>query len=160
MAYQKLNASRALRIVFSDTIPIPNIATQTADGSATATTVGKLVDSAKDFVTLGIKPGFIIYNTTDTTAALVTAVDSATTLSISADVFVSGETYKIFAEEEKNGCLLKIGDAGAGTKITRVLTSGKDDLKIEGATNGETTGLQVLKVFSTSTTITSAYALW
>ena len=137
MAYQKLNAGRAIRIVFSDTISIPNVATATATGSATATTANKLVDSTKDFSALGIQKGFIIYNTTDNTAALVTAVDSATTLSVSADVFASGETYVIYSEAEKNGVLVFVGDlGGSSADDIRVLTSGGDDVTIAGVNKG------------------------
>lgn len=163
MAYQKLNTSRAIRVVLSDTIPIPNIASEIlgAKGSATATTANKLVDSTKDFTALGVKKGDIIYNTTDNTAALVTAVDSATTLSVSADVFASGETYRIFSEEEKNGCLLMIGNHGASTNgDVRILTSGGDDVVISGVTHGQVVPISIKKIFSTSTTIVTAYALW
>ena len=64
-------------------------------GTTTSTTASKLVDSSGLFVTKGIKIGDRITNTTDTTYATVTAIDSATTLSVSADVFISGETYTI-----------------------------------------------------------------
>ena len=64
-------------------------------GTTTSTTANKLVDSGGDFVNIGIKAGMIVYNTTDSTEATVTAVDSATTLSLSADVFTSGEVYVI-----------------------------------------------------------------
>lgn len=160
MAYQKLNAGRALRIAFSDTVPIPNIATLAVSGSASATTANKLVDSTKDFEALGVKPGFIIYNTTDNTAALVTAVDSATTLSVSADVFASGENYRIYAEEEKNGAILYIGDLGAAAEDDiRILTAGEDDVTIVGVSKG-LIPIQIKKIFSTGTSIVSAYALW
>jgi hypothetical protein len=161
MAYQKLNAGRVLRIVFSDTIPIPNIATRFVSGSATATTSGKLVDSTKNFITLGVKVGNIIYNTTDNTAATVTAVDSATTLSVSANVFASGEVYSIFAEEEKNGVTFLLGGHGADPHgSVRVLTAGEDDVVISGLTHGTYVPIQIKKIFSTSTDIDSAYALW
>lgn len=64
-------------------------------GTTTATTASKLVDTSENFTTRGIKVGDKIKNTTDTTYAIVTAVDSATTLSISADVMASGENYTI-----------------------------------------------------------------
>jgi hypothetical protein len=62
--------------------------------TADATEAGKLVDSSEDFVTEGIKAGDTVKNTTDTTYAYVTAV-ATTKLTLSADIFVSGETYKI-----------------------------------------------------------------
>lgn len=63
-------------------------------GTTDGTTTSKLVDSAQNFdVTVGV--GMTVKNTTDTTYAVVTAVDSATTLSLSADIMVSGEAYQI-----------------------------------------------------------------
>ena len=64
-------------------------------GTTTATTGDKLVDSSENFTTQGVRIGDRITNVTDTTYAVVTAVDSSTTLSVSADVFTSGEVYSI-----------------------------------------------------------------
>ena len=64
-------------------------------GITTATTSDKLVDSSESFTTQGVRIGDRINNVTDTTYATVTAIDSATTLSVSADVFASGESYTI-----------------------------------------------------------------
>jgi len=65
----------------------------TTDG----TTASKLVDSGADFVTDKVQVGDIVYNTTDLTQTTVTAVDDLHTLSLVADIFVSGEDYKIRA---------------------------------------------------------------
>lgn len=65
------------------------IVTSTTDG----TTSNKLVDSAVNFTSLGVAAGDKVRNTTDNTEANVTAVDNATTLSISSDIMVSGEDY-------------------------------------------------------------------
>jgi len=67
------------------------LVTSTTDG----TTSNKLVDSAVNFTSLGIAAGDKVRNTTDDTEAVVTAVDDATTLSISSDIMVSGEDYII-----------------------------------------------------------------
>lgn len=64
-------------------------------GTATSTTADKLVDTAADFVTDGIQVGDTVLNLTDITSATVTAVDSATQLSLSADIMASGEIYRI-----------------------------------------------------------------
>jgi len=79
--------------------------TYTSTGTTDATTADKLVDSAADFVTDGVSAGMVIYNTTDGTYAVVTAVDDLNTLSVSNDVFVSGEGYQI-------GSAILNGDAG------------------------------------------------
>lgn len=67
------------------------ITTSTTDG----TTSDKLVDSTVNFSSLGVAAGDKVRNTTDDTEAVVTAVDSATVLSISSDIMVSGEDYII-----------------------------------------------------------------
>ena len=69
--------------------------TPKSDGAATSTVANKLVDATADFVTDAIAAGHIVANITDQTFAAVTAVDNLTTLSLSADIFVSGETYTI-----------------------------------------------------------------
>jgi len=69
-------------------------------GVATATTSNKLTDSAGAFTTAGanglIAVGDILKNTTDGTYALITAIDSATALSISADIMADEEEYEIY----------------------------------------------------------------
>ena len=62
----------------------------TTDGVA----ANKLIQSGQNFLTT-VTVGDVIYNTTDGTYALVTAIDSDTQLSISADIMASGEVYRI-----------------------------------------------------------------
>ena len=69
---------------------IPSNTTWTTDW----TTSNKLVDSTASFWSALL--GKIVYNSTDNTEALVTAVDSATTLSVSADIFTSWESYVLW----------------------------------------------------------------
>lgn len=64
--------------------------------TCTATTSNKLTDSAGDFVTNAIAVGDVIKNTTTGKFALVTAVDSATALSVSADIFSNTNAYVIY----------------------------------------------------------------
>lgn len=70
------------------------VITKTESGTATSTTASKLVDTAGQF-TANVKVGDIVSNTTDNTTASVTAVDSNTQLSLSADIMASGEAYVI-----------------------------------------------------------------
>lgn len=60
-------------------------------GSATSTTSNKLVDSSASFATSIV--GQTVYNLKDKTSAMVTARDSATTLSLDANIMASGENY-------------------------------------------------------------------
>ena len=81
-------------------------------GTATSTTANKLVDSGKDFSASGLnvqvndivfddnipledKIFNIVFDYTGNDYARVTAVDNATTLSLNADIVVSGDAYEI-----------------------------------------------------------------
>ena len=66
-------------------------------GTTTSATANKLVDSTQNFNTTA-QVGSFIKNTTDSTTASVTAIDSDTTLSISSDIMASGENYILFAK--------------------------------------------------------------
>lgn len=70
-------------------------------GTATATTSNKLTDSAGAFTTAQsngviVAVGDIVKNTTTGKFALVTAIDSATALSVSADIFSNTNAYTIY----------------------------------------------------------------
>lgn len=78
-------------------------------GTTTATTTDKLVDGTKTF-TSTVRVGDLVKNTTDDTTATVTAVDSDTTLSLSADIMVSGEAYEIKYEADKVITLKKVNE--------------------------------------------------
>ncbi len=65
--------------------------------AATATTSNKLTDAGGLFTTTSaIAVGDIVKNTATGKYALVTAVDSATALSLSADIFLITDTYVIY----------------------------------------------------------------
>ena len=65
-------------------------------GTSTTTTANKLVQSGQDFLTT-VKVGDIVQNTTDTVSATVTAVDSNTVLSLSADVVPTAKAFVIYS---------------------------------------------------------------
>lgn len=71
--------------------------TPISTGNTDATTASKLEDSTADFVADGVKVGDLVQNTTDGTATHVAAVDDLNTLSLSDDIFVSGENYQVYA---------------------------------------------------------------
>ena len=64
-------------------------------GTATSTSAGKLVDTAANFTTAGVQIGHWVHNTTSNIATQVTAVDSATQLSVKLDIFTSGNAYSV-----------------------------------------------------------------
>ncbi len=63
-------------------------------GVTSATTATKLEDSTQNFLST-VSVGDLVRNTTDTTFALVTAVDSDTVLSVDSDIFTITENYVI-----------------------------------------------------------------
>lgn len=83
---------------------------QKETGSATSTSANHLVDSTANFTGAGVDVGDEVWNSTDNTFALVTVVNSATDLTLSADIFTSGENYIIQGEFTHN-----IGDTDMGS---------------------------------------------
>ncbi|MCP4340900.1 MAG: hypothetical protein GY799_18920 [Desulfobulbaceae bacterium] len=87
---RNLGTQRITVQVVDDPLAVKKVSS-TTDG----TTAGKVVDSTADFVTAEVAIGDAVYNTTDDTWALVTAVDSATVLSVDNDVFITAEDYYV-----------------------------------------------------------------
>lgn len=88
-------------------------------GTATATTASKLVDSTKSqFVSGDVNK--VVFNDTDNTWAIITAYDSATTLSLSKNIMASGEDYKIFNKGCRSNREINIEDIGDFLSITNV----------------------------------------
>ena len=65
-------------------------------GATTTTTAGKLVAAAGNFIVNGVEAGDYVYNLTDGKSAKVVTVDSATQLSVDADVFPTGKNYILY----------------------------------------------------------------
>ncbi len=157
MGYQKLQGHNALRVVTSDTINIPNPSTLAVSGTNTSTSANNLVDNTVgiNFLTLQIRIGSIVYNTTDGSCAVVTSV-AANTLGLSANIFTAiSKAYSIYAENN-TPAVLYIGGAGN----VRVLTEGGNDVTFNGTLAGSYFPIQVLKVFATGTTATNIIAIW
>lgn len=95
-----LNITKTLRASAATTAVTTEYGTSYEDlrtsGTATATTSNKLTASAGSFVTNAVAVGDIVKNTTTGKFALVTAVDSATALSLGADIFSNTNTYEIY----------------------------------------------------------------
>jgi len=100
----------------SNYLKIP-IAKTEDSGTASATTADKLVEAGQNFLTT-VTVGSIVWNTTDNTSATVTAIDSDTQLSISADIMANTETYKILSVSVESGYHLLNTDAIATAVAT------------------------------------------
>jgi hypothetical protein len=89
-------ASSAIRMLLDGTVfdEFGMFNTDTWAGSATSTSSGKLVDSAASFPEdIGMP---IVWNRTDNTYTFVTARDSATQLTLDADIMANGEDYVLY----------------------------------------------------------------
>lgn len=92
--------------------------TQLDSGTSTSTVANQLVDSSGLFITDSIAVGDIVTNTTDDTTSRVVTVSSETVLVLDADIFVSGETYKIFQASTP-----RIAEKVSHSKITELSIS-------------------------------------
>jgi hypothetical protein len=156
MSYQKLQGRSALRVVSSDTINIPTTSTLAVSGTNSSVTADRLVDSFKNFNTLQIQVGSIVYNTTDGSSALVTSIPTNTSLALSANIFTAtSKNYAVYAPNFEP-CVLYIGGAGN----LRVLTASGDDVTFTGVLAGSYLPVQVQRVFATGTTATNIIAIW
>jgi len=153
MAYQKLQASDALPVVPSDTIPIPQGGGVQQSGTSAAPTGAQLVGIGTSFLS-SVKTGAIIHDSTNGVIATVLAVVSDTVLTTSAAI-ATGATYEIYAYPETNGCVLYVGVAG---DLRVKMASGKvvtfTDMNVGFVP------LHVTQVYSTGTTATDIVALW
>ena len=159
----KLQVSRALKVIPSPNtnIPMPNVI---VTSTATTTTANKLVDSTKNFTSLGTNPlnvqvGDIVYNTTTSTAATVTNVDSATQLSLNANIMTATNAYTLYSGTNTAGsvepCVLYVGVGGT----LNVTTAGGDVVNLVGIASGTFLPVQVIRVNSV-VTATDIIALW
>jgi len=157
MAYQKLQVERALEVINSNSINIPNVAGPTVSGTTSQAAPGatQLVDATKDFTAIQGLVGSIVYLTGG--VATVASVTNASTLVLSDAVADTGatESYTIYADDN-NGCVLYAGNTGN----VRVLTVGNDDVTFVGIPSGSFVPVQVKRVFATNTTATDIVALW
>jgi hypothetical protein len=77
-------------------------------GTATSTLASHLVDTKGQFLSTDV--GKVIYNTTDKTWAVVTAYTSATDVTISSDIMISGESYEMYNKYCRNAKQINIED--------------------------------------------------
>tara|TARA_R110002012_G_scaffold303321_1_gene505046 strand:+ start:596 stop:1054 length:459 start_codon:yes stop_codon:yes gene_type:complete len=151
MAYQKLQQSGAVAVIPSDTVNIPNISQIAASGTTTSGTASKLTDTAGDFINKNVAVGDIVY--AGAVATTVTAIDSATVLSVGTTV-PTATAYNIYPEAT-NGCVLYCG----GTGNINVLTAAGQTVTLSAVPTGEVLPLQVVRVNATSTTATNLIAM-
>jgi len=158
----KLQVSRALSVTPSanTNIPMPNVI---VTSTTTATTANKLVDSTKNFSSSGVNPlnvqvGDIVYNTSVLAAAMVTNVDSATQLTLNANIMTTTQGYTLYLGTNIAGtvepCVLYVGTGGD----LNVTTAGGDVVNFIAIVAGTFLPVQVIRVNSASAA--DIIALW
>jgi len=177
MAYPKItvNTGQALEVISHNTYPIPSPSAVQLSGTTSGTTADKLVDTGSDFSNVIV--GDIIYNTTDSTVTVVTAVDSTTILSVADNIFTNNEAFIVFQAgphfevriESSTGCLLYVGSNDATMDVAKsfvdvkVKTIAGNDVTFSNFPVGEYLPLQVLQLFSNGTdsaAMNNCVAIW
>jgi len=153
MAYQKLQALRAISVIPKDDIIVPSPGDKVASGTTTSTVADKLADSSASF--LGkVKLGATVYNTTDTTAAKVVGV-SETELTLDANIMASGEAYVVYNTTNSEGPTLYVGTGGSLV----IKTVGGDLVTLANVADASYIPIMVSTV-QTATTASDIIALW
>jgi len=123
---------------------------EAANGTTTATTANKLVDSSASF-TSTVTVGDQVVNQVDGQTALVSNVDSDTTLSLDADIMLTGEAYTIDNSPFITQGHYYVVSVGGTTTLNGVSNWTVGDWVIAGA-NNQWTKLDHSQVDGTGTT--------
>ena len=160
MKFLKTHYGRAINVIPSDTVNIPNPAGLGLTGTADSSGTDKLRDTTNPFTTNLL--GGIVVNTTDNTIANIIGFVDSGQLLLDADIFPAGtEGYAIYNSDNNQGCAIYI-PAQTPDKL-KVLTVGGDI--IEFTSCGDTNAsmilpVNVLRVFDTDTELNNLIALW
>lgn len=99
-ADEKAVGAETITMYFDVYAWLPNYGETEFNGTATATTTNKLIDSAADFIDEGAHVGMVVRNTDNQTEAVVLAVEDTNTLLLNADIFATDENYRIMVANE------------------------------------------------------------
>lgn len=155
MAYQKLQVGRALAVIPSDTVLIPNVSTEVLSGQADFQVANQLTDVGTSFESVVSSADAIVYNTTTSVSYSVTNVNSDTVLKLSpATTGGATDDYTIY-NAPTIGCVLYVGVSGD----LKVKTASGDIVTFKNLPVGFVP-VQVVQIFATGTTATDIIALW
>ena len=112
MAYQRLQVSEGLAVIPSDTVPIPDPATEVISGTADFSVAGTLTDVLTTFLSAGIQTNAIVYNVTAGIAYYITAVTDDLNLALSPSSAGSAADEYVIYNAATKACTLYVGVAG------------------------------------------------
>jgi hypothetical protein len=156
MAYTKLQGRLAIDVYPADDIKVPSPSSFRFSGTNDGVAANQLVDSTRDFIAEGVRDNDVVYNTTTGASALVEAV-TATTLTLSADIFTATpQEYSIYAYDSFDGPVLYVGTGGDLT----IVTTGGNEVTLTNVSNGSFIPVMVRSVQATGTTCSDIIAFW
>lgn len=160
MKFLKTHYGRAINVIPSDTVNIPNPAGLGLTGVADSTEANKLIVSNEIFTTNLL--GAIVVNTATTGIANVIGFESTKILVLDADIFTNpGHEFSIYNSDNNQGCALYI--TAQTPNDLRVLTVGGDVITFKACGDVNASMIlpvNVLRVLSTGTGLTNLVALW
>jgi hypothetical protein len=160
MKFLKTHYGRAINVIPSDTVNIPNPAGLGLTGTTDNDGTNQLRDSSANFTTNLL--GAIVVNTTDNTIANVIGFENSGILILDADIFIgSTNDYAIYNSDNNQGCSIYIPQQEPNN--LRVLTVGGDIITFQSCGDTYASSIfpvNVLRVFSTDTGLNSLIALW
>lgn len=159
MKFLKTHYGRAINVIPSDTVNIPNPAGLGSTGTATETNTNQLMDSSAMFTTNLL--GAVVVNTTTNEIASIIGYIDENRLTLDSDIFTSGDGYAIYNSDNNQGCSLYI-PAQTPNNIT-VKTVGGDVINLTGCGSVSESiilPLSVVMVMSSGTELQKIVALW
>jgi hypothetical protein len=160
MKFLKTHYGRAINVIPSDTVNIPNPAGLGMTGVTDGINTDMLIDSTSNFTTNLL--GAIVVNTTSNTIANVIGFLDQYRLILDADIFpTAGDGYAIYNSDNNQGCALYISAQEPDT--LEVLTVGGDIITFQSCGDSRTSSIlpvNVLRVFQGGTNLTNLIALW
>lgn len=160
MKFLKTHYGRAINVIPSNTVNIPNPAGLGKEGVVDGVDANILYDSTANFTTNLL--GAIVVNTTNNTIANVVGLYDQIRLILDADIFTSGgDGYAIYNSDNNQGCAIYISAQEA--ENLKVLTVGGDIITFNGCGNKNADSIlpvNVLRVFEEGTNLINLIALW
>lgn len=159
MQANKTQYGRALNVIPSDTVPIPNIATEVVRGTTTGSDTNLLIDGDINFSLLNINQGAIVYNLTADVSTTVVKLDSDYSLLLVDDVMVAGDEFVIYNEADIAGCAMLVQTKNVPE--LNIKTVGGDNVTLYLKPDDTVLlPINVTMVYANSTDIREVVALW
>lgn len=159
MQANKTQYGRALAIIPSETVPIPNIATKVVRSITDDEDTNMLIDTTVDFLKLNVNQMAIVYNLSANLSTTVVSVDSSSTLILTDAIMSTGDEYVIYNEADIAGCALYIATKSTSNSIT-VKTIGGDTVRFQKLAGGVILPVNVSMVIDIVDIQESVIGLW